>query len=149
MLRRNFCFGDIPRNAGIFLAAILTLNIHTLLLAQGTKDKPKIKTETRQVSGEVAGISQNFIAVLYDQDSKASYEIALAVDKDARLERVKDIKDIKAGDSVTVRYEETIEIEGKITKVKSRIAKVISFVKAAPKGELEAPAEEAPAAGQP
>lgn len=149
MFRRNFYSGEMRRNAGIFLAAILSLSIPTLLLAQETKDKPKLKTETRQVSGEVAGISPNFIAVLYDQDSSASYEMALAMDKNTRIAHKASWKDINIGDTVSVRYEETTEIAGKIVKIKSRIAKVVSFVKAVAKAQLEAPAEEAPAAEQP
>lgn len=106
------------------------------------EEKSIIKSTMKEVNGEVSGISSNFIAILYGQDEKTSYEIALTIDKDVTIERKKSLKDIEVGDIVSVQYKETTETykektetgtEKDITKLLSRVVKVVTFIKAPPK----------------
>ncbi|MCX5693110.1 MAG: hypothetical protein NTX47_05450 [Candidatus Omnitrophica bacterium] len=99
------------------------------------KEDPNIIKEVmmKKMTGEVAGISQNFISILYGQDEKTSYEMAFDIDKDVKIENKEDLKQINIGNIVAVSYEETTEKlkddkEGKI-KVKNRTVKRIVFIK--------------------
>lgn len=121
------------RYLAILLIAFLGLS-NTAIAQQA--DKGKVKAEGRVmkgVSGEVSGISKDFIAIVYHRDPKTSSEeeIALPIAKDVKLEHKKSIDQIGVGDVVDVRFEEIAEEtkEGIRTK---RVAKVISFVRAAP-----------------
>jgi hypothetical protein len=100
------------------------------------KEGPNIIKEVimKKMTGEVAGISQNFISILYGQDEKTSYEMAFDIDKDVKIENKGDLKQINTGNIVIVTYEETTEKpkddkEGKKIKVKNRTVKRIVFVK--------------------
>jgi hypothetical protein len=100
------------------------------------KDDPDIIKEVtmKKMTGEVEGISQNFISILYSQDKKASYEMAFSIDKDVKIENKADLKEISVGNIVIVTYQETTEKpkddkDGKKIKVKNRIVKRIIFVK--------------------
>jgi hypothetical protein len=98
------------------------------------KEKKKI-TVVKEVSGEVAGISPNFLAITYGSDAKTSYEMALTVDKDVKVERKKKLSEIKATDTVKVAFEETAEIDERGKKrIISRIAKNITFLQSQPVG---------------
>jgi len=101
------------------------------------KEDPNIIKEvtTKKITGEVMGISRNFIAVFYWKDEKKqdSLEMALNIDKGVKIENKKDLKEISVGNIVTVTYEETTEKrkddkEGKI-KVKNKLVKKIVFIK--------------------
>jgi len=86
---------------------------------------------TKQVVGEVGGISSNFIAVDYAKDGKAIRELALTMDKNTKGLR-KSLKEISVGDIVAVSYEETIEtVEGQKPKTLKRLAKAVEFRQAA------------------
>ena len=100
------------------------------------KENPNIIKEvaTKKMTGEVQGISKNFIAILYAQDEKTSYEMAFDVDKDVKIENKKDLKEIKVGNIVAVTYQETTEKpkddkDGKKIKVQNRTVKRIIFIK--------------------
>jgi len=91
--------------------------------------EPEVKREvfTREVSGEVSGITKNFIAVLYGQNDKESFELALPMDKSTRASQRK-FSEIKVGDMVSVTYEEVVETKkGEKSKVIRRLAKVVEF----------------------
>ena len=57
------------------------------------KDDPDIIKEVtmKKMTGEVEGISQNFISILYSQDKKASYEMAFGIDKDVKIPRYEEV----------------------------------------------------------
>jgi hypothetical protein len=100
------------------------------------KENPNIIKETamKKMTGEVQGISRNFISILYAQDEKTSYEMAFDIDKDVKIENKADLKNINVGNIVTVTYQETTEKpkddkDGKKIKVKNRTVKRIVFVK--------------------
>ncbi|MCM8801383.1 MAG: hypothetical protein NC912_05195 [Candidatus Omnitrophica bacterium] len=108
----------------------LTFNIINIGKAQ---EETKIIVLQKTVNGEVGGIGPNFIAVTYEVDENAAYEIAFDLDKEVRFRNKKGLNEINLGDMVSVRYEETIE-EGKQTRrVLKRKVKEIVFLKSAPK----------------
>jgi len=124
----------IKNGVAVFLVLALT--------ASGFAQEAKKSTVEKTVSGEVSGISPNFIAIIYGQDKKTSYEMALPIDKNTKVERKDSLKEIGAGDTVSVKYEEITQAhkektqkgkEKEVTKTLGRLAKVITFVKAAPK----------------
>jgi hypothetical protein len=99
--------------------------------------KPEEETTeavSKQISGEVSGISNNFIAVVYGQDEKTSYEMALNIGKDIKLEHMKSLKEIGVGDKVKVTYDAVYKVdkEGKKRLIKNE-PKIISFISKAPK----------------
>lgn len=108
-----------------------------------TKEEPKKITVEKTLNGEVSGISPNFIAILYGQDKKTSYEMALVMDKNTKVEHKNSLKEIAAGDIVSVRYEEITQVfkqrtekgeEKDVVKVLGRLVKVVSFVRSPAKG---------------
>jgi hypothetical protein len=127
------------------LVVILVLGLAPLSLAQENKNEEEVtkKTLDKEISGQVSGISANFIAVLYDKDKKRSYEMALIIDKNTKVEHKNKLKEIQIGDTVLVKYAETtktykVETEKgqkkDVTKVLGRQVKTVVFLQAAPKG---------------
>lgn len=105
-------------------------------------DEPKEEILEKTLDGTIAGVSSNFIAIDYGQDEKAAYEMTFNITKDTRLERIKNIKNLKPGDTVWVSYKERIIKNGKKIRVLERVVKVLRFLNAAkPLVELPAPAE--------
>jgi hypothetical protein len=104
---------------------------------QTGKGEPQVTTATKEMTGEVSGISKNFIALVYGESKDAALEMTFAVDKDVKVERKKGVSEIGVGDTVSVTYDETTETiereNKKETRIKERVAKVITFVKPGPK----------------
>lgn len=118
----------------ILLAGLAILSLNSAARAEEKKEEDKVKIEKimKSTEGEISGLSNNFIAVLYGSDAKTSYEMALDIGKDVKIEHKNSLKDIGVGDIVGVNYEETIETkEGEKPRVIARVAKVIKFIKAA------------------
>lgn len=128
----------------ILLAAVLVLGLVGTGVAAEVKTKEvkakevqveekgeKIVKVTKEITGEVAGISNNFIAVDYAIDFKegAALEMAFNIGKDIKIEYKKSLSEIGVGDTVAVIYEEitTKDKEGKIKKTE-RLPKVIKFI---------------------
>lgn len=76
-------------------------------------DEPKEENLEKTLDGTIAGVSANFIAIDYGQDEKTVYEMTFNITKDTRLERIKNIKNIKPGDTVWVKYNEKVIKQGK------------------------------------
>lgn len=123
-------------------------------LSYAEDEKPrKTGRIMKGISGEVSAVSNDFIAVVYRRDeSKGSEEeIALPLAKDVIVEHKKALSEIGIGDMVDIEFEE-IEEETKEGSRSKRVAKVVRFVRAAPKqaenavlgagAEAEDPAEE-------
>ena len=115
----------------------ITLIFSVLLLFTGgavfaaADEQVKREVFTKSISGEVSGISKNFIAVVYGQNDKESLELALQMDKSTRGSQRK-LSEIKVGDIVSVTYEEVVETKkGEQPKVIRRLAKVVEFRRAA------------------
>lgn len=94
-------------------------------------DQPKEEIIEKTLDGTIAGVSPNFLAIDYGQDEKTSYEMTFNITKDTRLERIKDIRSLKTGDTVWVRYNEKIIKIGKEVRVLDRVLKVLRFLNAA------------------
>ena len=125
------------------LAVVLVLGQASLSFAQENKKEDVTrKTVAKEVSGQVSGISSSLISILYGQDKKTSYEMALTIDKDTKVEHKKSLKEIQSGDTVLVKYEETTETykvedakgqKKEVTRRLGRQVKTVVFLKAAPK----------------
>ena len=134
------------------LVLILILGLRGIVFAREEKSTPKSPVQDAQASlselaakanepkeeilektldGEIAGVSPNFIAIDYGQDEKSSYEMTFNITKNTRLERIKDIKSLKPGDTVWVSYNEKIIKNGKETRVKERVLKILRLLNAA------------------
>jgi hypothetical protein len=110
--------------------------------ASAKADEPKEETLEKTMDGVIAGVSSNFIAIDYGQDEKTAYEMTFNITKDTRLERIKNIKNLKSGDTVWVSYNEKIIKKDKKVRVIERVLKVLRFLNPAkPVVEAPVPAE--------
>jgi len=91
--------------------------------------------ETRTITGIVSGVSSTFIAVELGQGSSqgVATEMALTIDKDASVEGKKNVKELSAGDTVEVTYDEITQTTAERKKLSRRVATAIRFVKPAPR----------------
>lgn len=121
----------------IALILVLTVMFNNLALAKDSAKETKKTATEKQIQGTVGGISKEFIAVTYINDAVKGeeFEKAFPVDENTKLEKISDIASIKPGDTVKVKYEETVEESdtGEIINV-NRKATVIIFIK---KGQNE------------
>lgn len=92
------------------------------------------QVESKEVMGEVASVSSSSISVEYSRTKQGSYEMLLPVGTETRFERLKSLAEVKAGDTVRVRYAQTYKDgeDGKRIVLKT-LATHISLVRPAPK----------------
>lgn len=127
------------RQMGFFLVLIL------VFVLSAEAGEPRKEVYSKHLSGEVSGISSNFVAILYgvDNERQTSMEMAFTIDKDAKVDGKKSLSEITPGDTVSVAYEETTQTDEKgYTRVKERVVKRITFIKRVPKEYEEAQAIE-------
>jgi hypothetical protein len=128
---RPFAF-DLRKSAfkALCLVTILVFGLIGLVKAE----EERLERVSKQISGEISGISSNFIAVVYGSDSQTSYEMALNIGKDVKLEYIKSLSEIGVGDTVKVTYDALYQIdkEGKKRLINNE-PKKISFVRKATK----------------
>ena len=88
--------------------------------------------EKSELTGEVSAISKDFIAIVFRRDEKkgTEEEIGLPIPKNVIVEHKKSLDQIAVGDMVSIQYDEVVE-QNETGKVTKRVAKVISFVRAA------------------
>lgn len=125
------------------LSIVLTLSTIIPGFAAEAADagKPKKVVQEKILEGRVAGIAPNFIAINYGVDKRTSYEMALTIDKDTKVERKNSLKEIVPGEGVWVKYAEVSEISQEMSggekkakrRVLGKVAKVIRFMSPAPK----------------
>jgi len=114
-------------------------------LAKEEKSKgqigPKRTSVKKELQGEVTWISKtgDRIAIVYNRDeaSRSEQEILLPIDKNTVLQHKKNLDEIKAGDTVSIQYEEVTEETPEGIKSK-RMAKTIYFIRAAQKKPVSA-----------
>lgn len=97
------------------------------------QEKKILNTEQNELSGVISGITKGSVSLVYEQDKKKDieYEAVFPIDKNIQFEHVKSLSDLKIGDEVKIRFEDTnFEYPDKSQKLQ-RKAKVISFIKAA------------------
>ena len=116
-----------------FISGLAALVFSPFTLFAQEKTARKAARTINVISGEVSAISKDFIAIVYGRNAAkgSEEEIALPIAKDVIIEHKKNLSEIGAGDTVDVEYEEISEETKEGTKSK-RVAKVVSFVRAAP-----------------
>jgi hypothetical protein len=94
---------------------------------------PKSSAVMKEVQGEVTWVGKDRIAVVYSRNDEGASEeeILLPLAKGATFKNKKMLKEIQAGDTVRITYEEVTQTDAE-TKV-SREAKEITFIRAAAK----------------
>jgi hypothetical protein len=112
--------------------SIMGIGLYAIAPAQGEETKKAGKV-IKGISGEVSAISKDFIAIVYRRDAArgSEEEIALPIAKGVIVEHKKNLSEIAIGDMVDVEFAEITE-ETKEGPKSKRIARVISFVRAAP-----------------
>jgi len=120
-------------------AAIAVLFLMSYAGAQekgGQKSQVKTTSTMKEVQGEISGITKRSISIVYGRDNAKGieYEMLLPFTKESiKVEHKKNLNEFFQGDTVKVSYEESIEENAQGEKKEDRRAKVISFIKAAPK----------------
>jgi hypothetical protein len=131
------------RTIKLGLILVLVLGIKSLGFTEEPLEanKPKKVTKEKTLEGRVVGISSNFIAINYGLDKITSYEMAIAIDQNTKVERKSSLKDINPGEGVWIKYVEIAEVSQEIvggeqkstTRVLAKVAKVVRFMNPAPK----------------
>ena len=114
----------------IVLSALAVLGIGSTVYAQADKNILNTTQELKEVQGEVTWIGQGKIAVVYNRDEKAEYEMLLPYDNSVSIKNKRKMSDIKAGDTVKIEYEEKV-IEYKDRKEGKLKATAVTFIKPA------------------
>lgn len=128
----------------IVMVSLISLGIYNLSFAQQNKKTtesksgvsnvqwPKIEAVNKKVSGEVSGVSNNFIAVVYGRNEKAksSLEMAFNIGSHVNVMNKKSLKEIGIGDTVEVEYQEITRTEADGKKSSKSVAQAVNFVKA-------------------
>ena len=97
-----------------------------------TEARNVIKTELKEITGQVSAISKDYIAVIYQTGKNSENEMGIYIEGIPELERVKDFAQIQAGDTVTVEYEKVSEKDKEDNEFARHVVKKIIFVKKAP-----------------
>ena len=91
-----------------------------------------IKTELKEITGQVSAISKDYVAVIYQTGKNSENEMGIYIEGTPELERVKDLGQIQAGDTVTVEYDKVSEKDKEDNEFARHVVKKIIFVKKAP-----------------
>lgn len=133
--KRSRKFSGISAHRKIFpVLFIMSIGLCVCAIApvqgEGTKKTERV---IKGISGEVSAISKDFIAIVYRRDEAkgTEEEIALPIAKGVIIEHKKNLSEIAVGDTVNVEFEEVAEEAREGARLK-RVAKVISFTRAAP-----------------
>lgn len=102
------------------------------------KGKRIVASNLKEIQGEVAGISKDSIAIVYNRNEATGeeHEMSFPVSKGVSIVHKKNIKEIAVGDTVNVQYEEVTEKYEEDKEKDSEVnrkAKVITFLKPAVK----------------
>ncbi|MCX5694715.1 MAG: hypothetical protein NT014_06330 [Candidatus Omnitrophica bacterium] len=122
----------------LVLVLVLVLGIKSLGFTEEPLEanKPKKVTQEKILEGKVVAITSNFIAINYGLDKRTSYEMALTIDKDTKVERKNSLKEIIPGEGVWIKYAEISEVsketvngeERSKTRVLTKLARVVRFM---------------------
>ena len=105
--------------------------------AEAEKKEIPISISSKGVTGQVGGISKDYIGVIYRGEKDTDYEMGIYIEGDLGLDRVQDVDEIQVGDTVAVKYDEvsTAGEDGK--EVTRHVAKKITLLKKAPPPPIE------------
>ncbi len=84
------------------------------------------------VTGQVSGISNDYIGVTYLTSKNKEYEMGIYIKGTPVLEHVTDLEQIQMGDTVTVEYDVVTEKDDNDQETSRHVAKKIIFVRKAP-----------------
>ena len=101
-------------------------------------EKTNEKIVQKELTGQVVWIGKHAISVEYDRDATSSYEMLLPVTGDLELERLKNLSELKRGDTIHVDYRQTVKQgeDGQEMVVKTVATKVALMRQASPEGTL-------------
>ena len=85
----------------------------------------------KEITGEVGGVSKDYIGVMYRGEKDMDYEMGIHIEGDPELDHVQDLTQIQVGDTVTVKYDEVSKVGEDGKAVTQHVAKKIIFVKKA------------------
>jgi hypothetical protein len=100
-------------------------------VSQATAPEEDLSFTTETVSGEISGITERSISIIYDRDydTGTEYEMLIPLDKDTKLRHKGSIKELKVGDLISIEYEKP----GEKSKHKTRAA-TVSFIQSSVTG---------------
>lgn len=102
-----------------------------------TTPSPEEKVAANEVKGRVVTITKRAISVEYDSKEQASYEMLLPLAKDIRLSHLQDLSELKQGDTVRVKYEQTYTENDKGERmILKTLATDLTLLRSAPKNSL-------------
>ena len=106
--------------------------------AADESEKTNEKIVQKELTGQVVWIGKHAISVEYDRDATSSYEMLLPVTGDLELERLKNLSELKRGDTIHVEYRQTVKQgeDGQEMVVKTVATKVALMRQTSPEGTL-------------
>ena len=107
-------------------------NVKAEKIEKKAEGRNVIKTEAKEITGQVSAISKDYIAVIYQTGKNTENEMGIYIEGIPELERVKDFGQIQSGDTVTVEYAVATERDKDDNEFARHMVKKIIFVKKAP-----------------
>ena len=89
--------------------------------------------EMKELEGQISGLGGNFIAISYGGNAETSLEAAFNVAPNVQMSHKRSFKELKFGDTVRVRFEQTSQKLENGRTFRKNTVKSIAFLKAAPK----------------
>lgn len=88
----------------------------------------------KELTGQVSGLAKNFVAIIYEGDisKDGAREAAFPLERTPELERIASLDQLKEGDTITVRFEDTTTFDDSGKETTTRKIEKIIFVKPAP-----------------
>ncbi len=119
----------------LFVAAFLSLSLSSASLAADEhahekKKEPVIKSEVKEVQGELVYLGKNFISLVYERDANTGAEKEIRIDLDpgnVTLEHLRSLQQLNTGDTIYVQYIDETRDYGNTKKNTIRAA-VIRFI---------------------
>ena len=96
-------------SAAAFLAFAVVFDLAYPAVWAADEIKPEERIVQKEVSGQVIWVGKRAISVEYDRTASEVLEILLPFDgKTLKLERLKSLAELKRGDTIHVRYNQTL-----------------------------------------
>ena len=111
------------------LVILMAMVLAGSAFAQEENKEAKITNGT--IEGEISAIGKDYISIVYKTDPQKGieYEMMIPFEDGVKYERVKGLKQLQVGDTISIQYQDTTEELEDGPKIE-RKAKVVSFVKA-------------------
>lgn len=121
---------DDGRRTALLFLIILSLLMAIPAWAQDA-GTDKVEVATKTITGEISGISSNFIALLcgVNPQSGAASEMAFNLDKGVQVEHKNSLKDLMLEDMVDIVYDEITVTDKEGKQSSKRQVRLISFLR--------------------